>query len=58
MKLNLWKLIRKARLIRELIQITIELVRYIIKETKEPKLIMMAKKIKGLLTRIFGKSVV
>ena len=58
MKISWWKLIRKARQIRKLIEVVIELVKYIVKHASDPKLNMMADKIKDLLFKIFNKKMI
>ena len=54
-KVNFWKLLSKMGKIRELIEVVVELVKYILKEVKDhPKLELMATRIKKLLREIFG----
>ncbi|HUX58619.1 MAG TPA: hypothetical protein VMV77_16735 [Bacteroidales bacterium] len=53
-KVNFWKLLSKMGKIRELIEVVVELVKYIFEKTVDPKLELMATRIKKLLREIFG----
>lgn len=53
-KINFFKLLVKMGKIRELIEVVVELVKYIIDKASDPKLKLMAAKIQLLLRDIFG----
>lgn len=57
-RISFWRFIRKTRQIKELVEITIELIRYITKEASDPKLVRIAKKIRSLLKQIFNKDMI
>ena len=49
-----FKLFSKSGKVRELIEVVVELVKYIFEKTVDPKLELMATRIKKLLREIFG----
>jgi len=53
-KVNFFKLLSKMGKIRELVEVVVELVKYIFEKTGDPKLELMATRIKKLLREIFG----
>ena len=54
-KINIWKIIRKLRLIKALINANIELVQYAIKITTDIKLKGILERIRINIESIFGK---